>query len=307
MDPLSEILTSLRLTSCIFSRADFTHPWSVETGRINGALFHAVIAGNAWIQHRDSEQVQRLSAGDVVVLPRGDAHMVTSELGLPPVSIASIPSRPGRGPVANLRYGGGGEETNIICGIFRLQHVAADSLLRLLPEVLHVGADGPQAHWIKMTVALIAQELQSTQAGSDASVTRLTDVLFVHLIRSYVSSLPSGNQGILGALGDAQIAQAVTLMRRSPEKDWTVESMARAVGLSRSAFAARFAERVGEPPTQHLTRWRIHSAADALRQRDSLSTGEVAGRVGYQSEDAFTRAFRRVMGRTPAEYRRARA
>lgn len=305
MDPLSELLASLRLSSCILSRGEFTAPWSVESRPLADAVFHAVTTGTAWVRRRGAAKALPLATGEIVVLPRGDGHVMSSDPTLQPVSISQVPSRRGAGDVAIVEYGGGGALTRIICGTFRLQHVAADSLLGLLPRVMRVDRNNPHARWIDLTLGMLEQELLSTQAGADAAVTRLTDVLFVHLLRSHVSQLPPGTTGLLGALGDAQIGRALGLIRRAPAERWTVASMARAVGLSRSTFAARFVELVGEPPTQHLTRWRMQCAADRLRHSAGLSTIEVAEGVGYQSEDAFVRAFRRFMGCTPAAYRRA--
>lgn len=306
MDPLSELLTSLRLSSCILSQGEFSAPWAVHTQPTATPVFHAIVDGEAWVQRDGDPEPRRLVAGEIVVLPAGDGHIMSGAPGEKPVPLSSVPARQ-RGGVVVVEHGGGGAQTRIICGTFRLQHVAADSLLGLMPRLLRIQRDNPHARWIEMTVGMLEQELRSTQAGADAAVTRLTDILFVHVIRSYVSELGPDTRGLLGALGDAQIARAVALMHRSPEKPWTVASMAREVGLSRSTFSARFTELVGEPPNQHLTRWRMQSAADTLRLDQSLSTIEVAERVGYNSEDAFVRAFRRVIGSTPAEYRRAAA
>lgn len=307
MDPLSDLLSSLRLSSCILSRGDFSAPWSVETRPSQGAIFHAVVAGTAWVRRAGSETATPLATGEVVVLPHGDGHVMCSDPALAPTPISKVPIRHADGDLVVVEFGGGGAQTRIICGTFRLQHIAAESLLGMLPAVLRVTRENQHNRWIELTLAMLEEELQRTQAGADAAVTRLTDVLFVHLLRSHVSQLPAGTRGLLGALGDAQVARAVSLMHRSPAEPWTVASMAKEVGLSRSTFAARFAERVGEPPTRHLTRCRMQAAADTLQTHPTLSTIEVAERVGYQSEDAFVRAFRRIMGRTPAEFRRTAA
>jgi AraC-like DNA-binding protein len=304
MDPLSELLASLRISSSILSQGDFSAPWAVQTKPLGDPVFHAVVTGTAWVHREGDADAQPLEAGEIVVLPRGDGHVMSSAPNLPPISIADVPARRS-GNVALVEFGGGGAATRIICGTFRLQHIAADSLLSLLPPLLRVGRDNPHGRWIEVTLGMLEQELRGTQAGADATVTRLTDILFVHVLRSHVSELAPGTRGLLGALRDAQIARAVALIHRTPDQRWTLNLMAREVGLSRSVFSARFTELVGAPFTQHLTRWRMQSAADAISLDASLSTMELAERVGYQSEDAFVRAFRRHMGCTPAKYRRA--
>lgn len=288
----------------MLSRASLSAPWSVGSVGSEGAIFHAVLTGTAWVHRHGDAAPRQLHEGEIVVLPGGDAHAMSSAPHLPPTPLREIPRTTGDGGVVHFSFGGGGAPTRIICGSFRLQHLAADGLLGLLPRTLTVDRDNPHARWIDLTLAMIEQELAAVSAGADAAITRLTDVLFVHLLRSHVSDLPPGTRGLLGALSDAQIARSVGLMRGSPAERWTVGSLARAVGLSRSTFAARFTALVGEPPMQHLTRWRMLCAADTFSHHSQLSTIEVAAQVGYLSEDAFVRAFRRVHGCTPALWRR---
>jgi transcriptional regulator GlxA family with amidase domain len=206
-------------------------------------------------------------------------------------------------PIPCVVHGGGGEETFIICGTFAMDHAASDSFLSLLPRVLHVR--DPQAGiatWIESTLALMEKEIASARPGVDSVLGRLADVLFVQVMRASLSTLPQERAGWLAALHDPQIGRALALLHGSPGERWTAESLARRVGLSRSSFFERFTRLVGEAPAQYLARWRILSAAD-LMDRTRLGTAELADRVGYGSEDAFARAFKKHFGVTPGQYR----
>jgi AraC-like DNA-binding protein len=301
MDPLSDLLGALRLESSMISMGFFTAPWAVSTEPLSFPVFHAVLEGQAWLL-RPGEPLL-LGPGDVVVLASGDGHCLSSApAGVSEVSVRSLPRQVAPGGAVRVEHGGGGSLTRILCGTFRMQHAAAEGLLSLLPRVLRLPTAGPE---LAATLQLMAAELTAFRPGAAAAITRLIDLLFIHLLRREVADLPTNAQGLLGALGDAQVAQAMTLMHRRPAEGWSVASLADQVGLSRSSFAARFTERVGLPPLAYLTRWRIHTAARLL-QDDRLSTAEVAERVGYSAEDAFVRAFRRVMGVTPSVWRRER-
>lgn len=301
MDPLSELLGALRLESSVISVGHFSAPWAVHAGQVPAALFHAVLEGEACL-HRDGDADPiALGAGEVAVLTGGDPHVMRCAGASPPaVPVRSVPRIAGPGGAAVVTHGGGGARTRILCGTFNMQHAAADGLLSMLPPVLHMRTDAPA---LRATLTLLAAETEAWRPGAGAAITRLIDLLFIHLLRTYVADLPSHVSGLLGALSDAQVAQAMSLVHRSPAHPWTVGELAQQVGLSRSSFAARFAEWVGVPPMTYLARWRAHVAVRLLRD-DSLSVAEVAEQVGYSAEDAFVRAFRRVMDTTPARWRR---
>lgn len=299
-DALSELLSALRLSSSVISRARFTAPWAVHTDAVPGALFHVVLSGRAVLTRDADPTPVHLEPGALVILPAGEAHTMAGVERGEVVPITSARRTPGPAGVALVDHGGGGEATRILCGIFRLQHRAAEGLLSMLPPVLRVAQ--PSAI-LQATLALVEAELDAHRPGVDAVLTRLCDLVFIHVLRAHVASLPAHAAGLLGALGDAQIAESMTLMHRRPGDDWTVAGLASAVGMSRSSFAERFARLVGTSPMQYLTRWRVHVALGALADGRS-STAEVAFSVGYSSEDAFSRAFRRVMGQTPAAWRR---
>lgn len=299
-DALSELLSALRLSSSVISRARFTAPWAVHTDPVPGALFHVVLKGPAVLTRDSDREPIALQEGEVVILPGGCAHVMAGAERGRVVPIASARTVPGPAGVGLVDHGGGGESTRILCGLFRLQHKAAEGLLSMLPPVLRVEQPSPT---LKATLALVEAELDAHRPGAEAVLTRLCDLVFIHALRAHVAALPAHAEGLLGALGDAQIAESMTLMHRHPARGWTVGDLADAVGLSRSSYAERFSALVGTPPMQYLLRWRVHVALGLLAD-PRKSTIEVAEAVGYSSEDAFVRAFRRVMGQTPAAWRK---
>jgi AraC-like DNA-binding protein len=183
----------------------------------------------------------------------------------------------------------------------RFDHPAARNLIDILPPVIRLAAD---AGWMQTTLALMAAEARELRPGGEAVITRLGDILVIQAIRAWIRTDPSARTGWLGALQDPQIGRAITLIHRDPARDWTVASLAAELAMSRSAFSARFSELVGEPAMQYVTRWRMHVGLHALKD-EGATVGELADRLGYRSEAAFARAFKRVMGTPPGAARRA--
>src|SRR5207253_4752553 len=205
-----------------------------------------------------------------------------------------------------VRHGGGGAETALICGSFRFEGSRTHPLLSVLPPLIHIQGDGGASsrttEWLSTTLRFLAAEARHPRPGAETLISRLTDVVFVQALRAWIESQPEGVGGWLGALRDRQIAAALGQIHRQPERDWSVARLASTVGMSRSSFAARFTALVGEAPLAYLTRWRMHLAGELLRGRD-LSVSEIAGRVGYESEAAFSKAFKREAGISPGAYR----
>ena len=192
----------------------------------------------------------------------------------------------------------------MICGAVRFDHPAAHQLVRLLPRLICIKAWGsPQMEWIQSTLHLMATEARELRPGGETIITRLADILVIQTIRSWMAEDPLAQTGWLGALQDKQIGYAILLIQRDPARAWTVASLADEVAMSRSAFAARFKELVGEPPMQYITRWRMNVALTWLKGED-VSLGDLANRLGYQSEAAFSRAFKRFIGVSPGAARR---
>jgi AraC-like DNA-binding protein len=207
-----------------------------------------------------------------------------------------------------LRHGGGGgAPTILICGAVRFDHPAGRNLLGILPETICIEAsDTPRAASIQSALRLMAIEAREFRPGGEAVITRLADILVIQAIRAWIETAPAARTGWLGALHDPQIGRALALIHRDPARSWTVASLAQELAMSRSAFAARFTELVAEPAMQYVTRWRMHVALDAL-QRDGATVAQLADRLGYRSEAAFARAFKRVVGMPPGAVKRAAA
>ncbi len=308
MDPLSRILASVRLRANVLSVAELASPFGVSTSGVDGAdrrgseaaIFHAVVTGEAFLVSGASRVA--LAAGDVVVLSRGQAHDLVHPASARTTPIGLLPRI--EGPVPIVRSPRGDPSTRIVCGIVRIDHAASASLLSLLPEVMHheSASASPEARdWVLSTIRLLDLELRRGEEGSGAVAARLCDVLFVQLLRS---SKVQG-QGWLAALTDPQIGKALALIHEDPRTRWDATILAERVGLSRTRFFARFTELVGEPPAQYLSRWRMADAADRL-SREDLTVVELAEQVGYASEDAFVRVFKRHFGLTPSAYRKQR-
>jgi AraC-like DNA-binding protein len=275
--------------------------------RSDYAHFHVIERGGAWLRIEGEEPVA-LAGGDLVVVPHGTGHTLADSLGTTARPLAEMAGRrASEGGCVVMRGGGEGAETRLVCGSFRFERREAHPLVELLPPLIHLRpAETPAAEWLEATLRFLAWETREARPGTETIVSRLTDVLFVQVLRAWIESLPEGRGGWMGALRDRQVGAALALVHRAPERDWTNASLAEAVGMSRSRFAARFTALVGEPPLAYVSRWRLETAAGLL-QDGALSLAEVAARVGYESEAAFSKAFRRRFGTPPGAYRRRAA
>ncbi|MEM7124711.1 MAG: AraC family transcriptional regulator [Chloroflexota bacterium] len=303
-DPLGEALHLLRMNGMFYSRSEVTAPWGVELPPFSGfLLFHVVISGRCWLEIEGSKP-QLLQTGDFALVPHGDGHKVVSEVGNPTFNMFDVPRQRISERYELLSYEGGGEPTNMICVAVCFEHPAAHQLIQLLPRFIYIEARR-SAHfeWIQSTLGLIASEAEALRPGGETVITRLADVLVIQAIRSWIEADPAAQSGWLGALQDEQIGHAVLAIQREPDRAWSVAELAKEVAMSRSAFSARFKELVEESPMQYVTRWRMNVALTLLREGD-LSLWELAERLGYQSEAAFSRAFKRTIGISPGVARR---
>ncbi len=300
-------MNSLRLHSRVFCRSELKAPWGMSLPASDFAHFHVVERGGAWLRLKGQPPLA-LAGGDLVVVPHGTGHMLTDSPATKARPLAEMAgTRPHPGGCTVMRSQGGGAETQLVCGSFRFERREAHPLLALLPPVIHLRpAQGEATEWLAATLRFLAWETREGRPGTEAIVSRLTDVIFVQVLRAWVDSLPEGSGGWLGALRDRQVGAALGHIHRAPEQPWTNASLASAVGMSRSRFAARFSALVGEPPLAYLTRWRMETAAELLDE-PGLGLGEVAARVGYESEAAFSKAFRRQFGAPPSAWRRRAA
>jgi AraC-like DNA-binding protein len=304
-DPLGEALHFLRVTGSFYCRSELTAPWGLTMPDWPDCLwFHIVTAGRFTLEV-DGVEPRVLQAGDLVLVPHGRGHTLCSGPGAIAPDVMSI-EHEFHNRYAILRHGGGGAGTTLVCGAVRLDHPAAHHIVPLLPEVIHVEpGGGPQAEWMQSTVRLIAAEAASLRPGGEAVLTRLSDILVIQALRGWIEHDPAAQRGWLGALRDRQIGRAISLIHRDPSRDWTVASLASELAMSRSAFAARFTDLVEEPAMRYVTRWRMQVARDWLAE-DGATVAEVAGRLGYQSEAAFSRAFKRTVGVSPGAVAAAR-
>ena len=316
MDVLSDALRVIRLKGALFLHAEFGEPWCVaaprgaELGRgvwparQQVAICHLVVEGRCWVA-LDGREALALEAGDAVVLPQGHAHLLGSGLRHAPPSAGDavhleLPS------LARARYGGRGAGTVVVCGWFAYERNVASPIMAALPPVFRSRLRGrSSAAWLEPSIRYAVEEASSARPGAGVVADKLAEVLFVEALRGYVEGLPERQTGWLAALRDAVVARGIGLLHERPAEAWTVASLARAVNVSRTVLAERFAALIGVPPMQYLTQWRVSLAARLLRD-STLTLSRIAQQVGYESEAAFSRAFKREYGLPPGAWRRRR-
>ena len=304
VDPLGEALHFLRMSGVFYTRSEFTEPWGLAMPAMPDCLmFHVVTTGRCWLEDEEAGHYL-LEPGVFALVPHGEGHRISSAPGVTPANLFDLPIEHVSERYEILRHGGGGAPAHMVCGAVRFDHPAAQQLIGLLPRRIIIESwSSPQMNWIRSTLRLMADEARQPRPGGEAIVTRLADILVIQAIRSWMAEDPAAQTGWLGALQDEQIGRALLLIHRDPARRWTVASLAAEVAMSRSAFAARFAELVGEAPMQYVTKWRMHMALTWLKEEES-PIADLAYRLGYQSEAAFNRAFKRVIGVSPGAVRR---
>jgi AraC-like DNA-binding protein len=302
---LDDLLRGVRLRSSVLFRLEFRAPWAVSIAD-HGTAFYVVARGGCWLDVKGEPRPLRLSAGDFVVVTRGDAHILCDRPEAAVVDFFELVNRHAHGKDGVVRAGGEGRITRFVCGGMQFENGDANPLVVILPPLLHVKAAEQDARpWLGLTVKHVLAELDSGDIGMAEVVTRLVDILFFQAVRSYFEeNADTAEFGWLAAVRDQRIGPAVALLHGQLDKPWTIDSLARRVAMSRSTFANAFTKLIGEPPIRYLTRIRIHAAATRLRSSDD-GLKAVAAATGYESVAAFTRAFGRQMGMTPGEYRDA--
>ena len=305
IDPLGEALHLLRMSGTFYTRSEFSAPWGLALPAIpDSVMFHVVNAGRCWLVVDGHPRVA-LQPGDLALVPHGEGHRLESDEGVEAGNLFDLPREPVSERYEVLRHGGGGAPTAMICGAVRFDHPAAHQLIGLLPKVIVIEATHTLHNdWIGHTLRFMAAEARDLKPGGETIITRLSDILVIQAIRAWIERDPAARNGWLGALQDKQIGRAILLIHRDPARDWTLATLAGAVAMSRSAFAARFTELVGVPAMHYLARWRMQLAVTMLKESGGIGLAELAGRLGYQSEAAFSRAFKRFVGRPPGAVRR---
>jgi len=317
MDALSDVLKSVRLEGAVYINAEFTAPWCVQAkfglasvrARLAGAdhvvFFHFLTEGACKVRLAGSAEALDVAAGDLVLFPEEDKHLMGSDLQLAPVETASLISADAAADadLIQMRHGGGGAATRFVCGYLACSRSVCRPLLDALPRLLRIPiGDGPAAALLRELLRVGVRESSASRPGAESMLAKLSELMFVEAMRRYVEDLPPGGKGWLAGVRDAQIGRALALLHGEPGRVWTVDELAREVALSRSALAERFAAMVGEPPIQYLMRWRLALAAQTLRS-GNRAIPRIAEESGYESESAFNRAFKREFGMPPASWR----
>lgn len=314
-DPLSDVLRVMRLIGGVFLHAEFTEPWCIlsqakpedcepllpEVEHI--ILYHYVLDGHLVVQVENAPPLA-VGAREAIVLPRNDVHRMGSHLDAPPVESHDIIDVASDGRLATISYGGGGACTRIVCGFLGCRNLQGNPLICALPALIHLDTRaGAAAEWIRVSFAFAADELAAGRPCTETLLAKLSEVLFVEAVRSYLENLPDEPPGWLAGLKDPFVGRCLALIHSRLAEPWTVDELARAVGLSRSALADRFARLIGEPPMHYLARWRLQVAAERLSSSHE-PLARIAFDVGYESEVAFSRAFKRAFGSPPGTWRR---
>ncbi|HEX8798613.1 MAG TPA: AraC family transcriptional regulator [Terriglobales bacterium] len=303
---LDDFLRRIRLRSCVSFRSEFRSPWGISIAR-SRAIFHIVQRGNCWLQIGDLAPPTQLSEGDIAVFPRGDAHTLRNQASTPTVDFFNLVNTAASGETQRV-FGGNGTATRLLCVGARFESGVSNPLAAMLPPVLLMKRSEQSS---TATLALAAQqiltEMDHGEAAAGEAVTRVLDILFIKAVGAYFDqNAETAESGWLAAFRDERIGRALSNLHENPEKPWTVDSLARTAALSRSAFAARFKEFLGEPPLHYLARIRINTAAIRLLSTDE-SLKSIATIAGYESVAAFVKSFKRIMGVTPGEYRHLQA
>jgi AraC-like DNA-binding protein len=318
-DPLTDVLTSVRLTGAVFFTVEGTAPWVAEAppaSAISGRVlpgadhvleFHAVTRGRCLGGILGEEPV-RLEAGDLICFPHGDPHVMSSAPGLraPQIDLSLFERPAGKRIPFPLKLGAGPSEVHLVCGFLGCDARPFNPLLASLPRVLRASDRDSPGGWLSRFMEVAETEARTPRPGTEAVLARLSELMFVEVIRRHVESLLPGRTGWLAGLRDPHVGKALAALHARPEHTWTIDSLGHEAGLSRSALAERFTALVGEPPIQYLGRWRMQVAAGLLASTHDGIAG-IAARVGYASEAAFSRAFRKLVGVPPASWRRRRA
>jgi AraC-like DNA-binding protein len=268
--------------------------------------YHYVVEGELVIRTEENgDELVRLGAGEVVLLPHNDVHLMGNEISRAPVPAGEIIRPPGGSGLYSIEHGGGGPPARLVCGFLGCDGAENNPVLSTLPPMLVLNVDeGGGAEWIRSTFQFAADEVTAGRPGSEAVLAKLSELLFVEAVRRYAETLPEGQTGWLAGLRDPYVAKALALFHGDVSRVWTIDELAREVGLSRSALADRFVHLLGMAPIQYLAHWRMQVASQELRNT-SASLAQIAEAVGYESEAAFSRAFKRAFGAAPASWRKS--
>lgn len=303
MDPLTDIFSTLRIRKAKFTTLDATAPWGVASHGDPAIKFVLVVRGSGVLTTRENPHAVSLRAGDVFIMFGDEPYQVYDHADSRTADCLDVETlRVGN----RIQFGGGGATTTFISGFFEIDRLDARPLLNVMPKLLHLKSEQSRSRAFQSVLELLAAEADAPGLGSDAVVRRLFELLFVHAIRAFAQQWSTPKTGWLAAVSDKNLVLAVEAMHAEPQIPWTVGQLANRAGMSRSAFAARFRDVVGQAPLAYLTEWRIYQAA-RLIEGSANKLAVISRSVGYQSEAAFTKAFRKVMGSAPSQYKKSLA
>jgi AraC-like DNA-binding protein len=314
MDAFSQILSGVTMNGAVFFSAEFSAPWGfsqpasnimarkIAPGAEHLVLYHLVIEGAAIVELEDNKSIE-LRPGDVVIFPHGNSHRMSSKGATRPFPNYGISAKIQSRDLSPLRAGGGGELSRFVCGYMTCDPHVCRPILSGLPPVFKVNLRADSSGlWLENSILHLVEEAASGRIGSEAMLAKLSEALFVDTLRRYVASLPEQQTGWLAGTRDPIVGKSLSLLHSRTAHPWTIADLADEVGISRSALVERFARYLSEPPMTYLTRWRLQLAARSL-EKTSRGVADIAADVGYESEAAFNRAFKREFGKPPGRYR----
>jgi AraC-like DNA-binding protein len=317
MDVLSEVLRVVKLQGALFFNAEFSAPWCFHSARSTDItsllppeaehviIFHFLTEGRAFAQLANGRR-EELTAGDIIIFPHGDPHVLGNGSAEHTVDAVHEFAKNLAEGLKLVRFGGGGEATRFVCGFFACEPRLSQVFLSGLPPMLKVHvANEPSGKWLEHSIRFSVNQVCESNAGSSLVLAKLSEVLFVETLRRYITGLPVDQTGWLAGARDPSIGQALSLLHKEPARAWTISNLARRVGLSRTRLAERFRHFLGESPMAYLAQWRLKLGAEILQSSED-SVASVATAVGYGSEAAFNRAFKREFDCPPAQFRRKR-
>jgi len=314
-DPLGETLYSLRLNGLVYAKSELVAPWGIDMPPMPGKMmFHIVTEGGCWLRFADNESLY-LEPGALALIPRGEGHSIAHAETQACTPFFDIPVTMLSDRFEALRFGGETAEqrgyerecewapdTRLTCGVLGFDHIAGQKLVSQLPQVIHISGNDTMPGQLQAMIALMEQEATTLALGGETVMAHLADIIVIQAIRYWIDHAQEASNGWLGALQDAKLGKALRAIHAHPETHWTVERLAEAAGMSRSGFAARFSEVIGTSVKHYLTEWRMHLARMKILQTQTTLT-ELAEELGYKSEAAFSRAYKRVFGVPPLRQR----
>jgi AraC-like DNA-binding protein len=313
MDALSEVLKAVKLDSAFFFNAEFSAPWCFQSPNscklapyINQSsghviVYHLLIEGRAF--GRLGDERLEILPGDVLIFPHGDSHTVESGASRHAVNGEGELQRIFSQGLKLTRMGGAGQVARFVCGYMVCERSLSQVFLAGLPAMFKVNIrQDDSGRWLENSIRYSIADPKASGAGAEAVLARLCETLFIETLRRYMTLLPNGHTGWLAGARDAEVGRVLALMHQQPAASWTIAALAHEVGISRAVLAERFRQYLGEPPLAYLTRWRLQLGAQMLSST-SQSVAQIASKVGYDSEPAFNRAFKRTFGNPPARYR----